>query len=425
MLIVLLGLLVLVVSSTASSSSESSSSSSSSSSAASCKHAEGKKYSARVREYFLEAQLVDWDYAPSGFDVAKGVEFDDAANVFVQNANSASECRVGSTYKKARYIQFTDSTFTKQVAQPSWLGVQGPTLRAIVGDTIKVTLKNSASFDVTVHPHGVRYTKGNEGALANDGTLEAEKHDDMVAPGHTFTYTWLADAESGPGPNDLSSQVWAYHSHVDEVADTNTGLYGALIIADPNCADFETAKPLDVDREFVIVMTVMDENAALLLDDSIAEFCPAFAGDAEELKGDDDFVESNLMHSVNGYVFGNLPGLNMVEGETVRWNLIGFGTEVDLHEPHWHGNTVLAAGHRRDTVELLPLTMIGVDMHATRRGAFLFHCHVNDHITAGMVALYSVINRAVFAQHRSTSTTAVDDEAVLAKLVASLRNKNI
>jgi hypothetical protein len=288
-------------------SASSSSSSSSSSTSHSCNNGATHNYVPRVREYFLEAQLVDWNYAPSGFDVAKGAEFGEDANVFVLGADNAAECRVGATYKKARYVQFTDATFTKQVPQPAWAGVQGPTLRAVVGDTIKVTLKNSASFDVTRASARRPIHQGNEGALANDGTRPAEKLDDMVPPGETFTYTWLADEDSGPGPNDLSSQVWAYHSHVDEVADTNTGLYGALIIADPACADFDTAAPLDVDREFVVIMTVMDENASLLLDDSIAEFCPAFAGDARRAQGDEDFVESNLMHSVNGYVYGNLP----------------------------------------------------------------------------------------------------------------------
>jgi hypothetical protein len=64
--------------------------------------------------------------------------------------------------------------------------------------------------------------------------------------------------------------------------------------------------------------------------------------------------------------------------------------------------------------------MIAVDMHATRRGAFLFHCHVNDHITAGMVALYTVIGRAAYSLHHPSGHS---DEAALAKLADTLRNK--
>jgi hypothetical protein len=39
------------------------------------------------------------------------------------------------------------------------------------------------------------------------------------------------------------------------------------------------------------------------------------------------------MHGINGYVFGNLPGLDMTAGQRVRWYLMGMGSEVDLHTP--------------------------------------------------------------------------------------------
>lgn len=41
-----------------------------------------------------------------------------------------------------------------------------------------------------------------------------------------------------------------------------------------------------------------------------------------------DFEESNLMHSMNGFLYGNLPGLEMTEGDTVRWHIAAYGTEV-------------------------------------------------------------------------------------------------
>jgi hephaestin len=105
---------------------------------------------------------------------------------------------------------------------------------------------------------------------------------------------------------------------------------------------------------------------------------------------DEEFVESNLMHSINGYVYGNLPGLTMNVGERVRWYMLGMGTEVDLHTPHWHGNTGTWAGMRSDIVELLPASMKVFDMTPDADGTWLFHCHVNDHISAGMLALYTV-----------------------------------
>jgi hephaestin len=69
---------------------------------------------------------------------------------------------------------------------------------------------------------------------------------------------------------------------------------------------------------------------------------------------------------------------------------MGMGSEVDLHTPHWHGNTVVVAGMRTDVSNLLPATMQVADMVADDPGSWLFHCHVNDHILAGMQARYQV-----------------------------------
>ncbi len=92
------------------------------------------------------------------------------------------------------------------------------------------------------------------------------------------------------------------------------------------------------------------------------------------------------MHSVNGMVYGNLPMIRVGLRERVRWYTMSMGTEVDLHTPHWHGNTVLVVGMRMDTVDLLPATMAIGDMRPDDPGSWLFHCHVNDHISAGMMA---------------------------------------
>ena len=91
-------------------------------------------------------------------------------------------------------------------------------------------------------------------------------------------------------------------------------------------------------------------------------------------------------------MFGNQPlsSMTMHVREHVRWYLMAMGTEVDLHTPHWHGNTVVSGGMREDVVSLLPATMITADMVPDNLGTWLFHCHVNDHIAAGMLALYTV-----------------------------------
>ncbi len=80
----------------------------------------------------------------------------------------------------------------------------------------------------------------------------------------------------------------------------------------------------------------------------------------------------------------------MKRGERVRWYLMGIGTEVDLHTPHWHGHTVLVNSMRTDVVNLLPASMAMADMIPDAPGTWLCHCHVTDHISVGMQALYTV-----------------------------------
>lgn len=83
------------------------------------------------------------------------------ARVFLQRGPH----RIGSTYKKAVYTQYTDQLYDVAVDKPSWLGFLGPIIKGEVGDSIIIHLKNFASRNYTLHPHGVTYTKENEGKL--------------------------------------------------------------------------------------------------------------------------------------------------------------------------------------------------------------------------------------------------------------------
>jgi len=338
-----------------------------------------------TRTYYVAADEVAWDYAPSGANKITGDAFGATENVFMQNGPD----RIGHVYRKALYREYTDSTFRRlkpRGAADEHLGVLGPVVRAEVGDTIKFVFKNNTRFPASVHPHGVFYDKASEGAPYADGAGPGTRADDAVAPGDTYTYTWNVPERAGPGPMDGSSTLWMYHSHVDEPGDTNAGLIGPIVITKKGMAKPD-GSPVDVDRELFTLFTVFDENASPYLESNIKEYA---GRPSSVLPDDDEFIESNLMHSINGYSYGNLPGLTMRVGQRVRWYLIGQGTEVDLHTPHWHGNTVLINGMRTDVAELLPMSMKVADMIPDNPGTWLYHCHVNDHIVAGMQAKFTV-----------------------------------
>lgn len=74
--------------------------------------------------------------------------------------------RIGSSYKKTVYKEYSDGTYTVEVAKPAWLGFLGPLLQAEVGDVMRIHLKNFASRPYTIHPHGVFYEKDSEGKAA-------------------------------------------------------------------------------------------------------------------------------------------------------------------------------------------------------------------------------------------------------------------
>src|SRR5262249_21250941 len=183
-----------------------------------------------------------------------------------------------------------------------------------------------------------------------------------VPPGGRFTYHWFADAGSGPGKNDPSSVVWWYHPHMDEANETNNGLLGPIIVTAKGKANPD-GSPKDVDREFVAMFMIFDE-----------------------MRGKD----AGLFHTINGYIFGNLPGLVMKKGDRVRWYLMAMGNEKDLHTPHWHGKTVDHEGRHTDVIELLPASMTVADMLADNPGTWLFHCQVSDHMESGMMATYAI-----------------------------------
>lgn len=306
---------------------------------------------ARTRHYYVQAEDVTWDFAPSGQDLLHGGPIPDPWT------NS-------HIFEKTRYIEYTDGTFSHRKPQPQWLGVLGPIIRAEVGDTVVVHFRNRApSGSYGMHPHGFRYTKDNEGAHyqgVNSGQPPGAGAE--IPFGGSFDYVWVADPDSSPGPADPSSLVWWYHSHISEAEETNRGLLGPIIITRAGMARAD-GSPTDVNREFVAAFFIFNEL---------------------------DGEEPGLMHAINGYIFGNLKGLTMRKGEKVRWYVMGMGNEVDLHSPHWHGKTVRVSGSQTDVINLLPATMVTADMNADNVSEWMFHCHVSDHIAAGMFTSYQI-----------------------------------
>ena len=115
------------------------------------------------------------------------------------------------------------------------------------------------------------------------------------------------------------------------------------------------------------------------------------SSEALTLKADEGFIESNEMHSINGYLYGNLHELTVRQGDHVRWYVASLGNEDGLHTLHWHGmSLVTEARSRVDTISLLPAESFVLDSVPDSPGSFMVHCHVQHHVHAGMIALFHV-----------------------------------
>ena len=316
------------------------------------------------RVFYIAADEVEWNFAPSAnTNPVTAMSYTDEESVYVAGGPK----RIGSTYRKALYRAYT-MTHSAHVSRQTLGGLtsapSGPVIHAEVGDTIEVHFKNNTQFPQSMHPHGVRYAKDSEGAPYNDGVPASQKAGAAVEPGGTFTYHWEVPERAGPGPMDGSSVLWMYHGHVDEPGDVEAGLSGAIIVTRKGMARPD-GTPNDVDREFVTLFQIFDENSSPFLDINIHEH----AGLPQLVKKDDpDFQEANKKHSINGYLFANLPGLTMRHGERVRWYVMDLGSENDLHSPHWHGEAGLALGMRTDMLQLIPGGMQVFDMQADAPG---------------------------------------------------------
>lgn len=344
----------------------------------------------QTRTYYIAADKVSWDYVPGARDEIAGVPYADTA--FFAKVKPRP---VSTVYQKVLYREYMDSTFrTLMPRPPEWqhLGFLGPLIRGVVGDTIRVVFRNNGNRPYSIHPHGVFYEKSSEGVPYNDGTSAGDKADDGVAPGTTYTYVWPVPERAGPAPMDGSSVMWMYHSHVDEVRDINTGLFGPMIIT-ARAKARPDGSPDDVDREIIASFMQVEEQDSWLAGKNLppkdsAQALGPVANPSLPQEGYPWFVK----FTINGFVHGSMPlsALTMRKGEHVRWYLMSSTNDFDFHAPHWHGNTVILNGMRTDVAQLSMMQMSTADMVPDNVGTWLFHCHVSFHNEEGMAVRYRV-----------------------------------
>jgi FtsP/CotA-like multicopper oxidase with cupredoxin domain len=307
----------------------------------------------QLREYWIQADAFYHNLVPTGLDGMSGTRY---------NANQTSYWALG-------YRAYTPGWGTPLSGNESIganTGIPGPTLRAEVGDTIRVHFRNNDTyyrFCHSMHPHGLLYTPANDGSWA---ALFANKPGTALQVGETFTYEWKAVASS------VGS--WPYHDHAmaATIAGSSSssgsdmspssgimelgaelGLFGMIVVTD--------AQTPRVDREFILC------------------FQDLYEADIPQLFQDFDCF--------NGYAFlGNTPTFEARVGERVRWRIMALGK--DFHVFHLHGHRWLFNGRYDDSLVFGPATTLTFDYVEDNPGTWLYHCHVTDHMMGGMVGFY-------------------------------------
>lgn len=158
----------------------------------------------------------------------------------------------------------------------------GPLIRVARGDRLIVHLKNELPEATTIHWHGIRLPNAMDGVPGD--TQPA------VEPGASFDYDFVV-------PD--AGNFW-YHPHVDSATELEYGLYGPLVVGDPD-------EPAGLGDELVIVLS------DIALNDDGTQAAPDQGGVLATLFGREG---GSLL--VNGKVN---PTLRPLAGRRQRWRL--------------------------------------------------------------------------------------------------------
>ena len=115
----------------------------------------------------------------------------------------------------------------------------GPTIHVFPGDEVIFRVINHLPVDTSVHWHGLDIPNNMDGVPPIEPTP-------FIRPGYYVDYTFKITNPPG---------TYLYHSHVDVMVQDNAGLFGGLIVEDPENQDR---------RDYKDYLCILQEWACLL-----------------------------------------------------------------------------------------------------------------------------------------------------------------
>ncbi|XP_075966261.1 coagulation factor V [Anarhichas minor] len=325
-----------------------------------------QKRNSMVWTYYIAAEEIIWDYAPN---MQEHIDGDFKFQYLRQ-----SPTRIGGKYKKAVYTLYKNESFTERLEskqRKNELGILGPVIRAQIRDIVKIVFKNKASRPYSIYPHGLTIEKSDEGVNYPAGGNQSHG----VQPGETHTYTWKVVDEDEPFDEDSRCLTRLYHSAVDTPRDIASGLIGQILICKSQSLNIRGVQ-LKADKEQHAMLTVFDENKSWYVDDNIRQYCDR----SKVNKADPDFYKSNVMHTINGYVFESGPPLGFCNGEIVTWHVSSIGAQDYIQTVTFYGHTFELNGRTEDFLSLYPMSGETITMKMDNIGVWLM-ASLNSHET--------------------------------------------
>ncbi|XP_009462474.1 PREDICTED: coagulation factor VIII [Nipponia nippon] len=326
--------------------------------------------------HYIAAEEMDWDYAP-----VKPVSLDrNITSLFLE----AGPQRIGSKYKKVMFVEYEDATFKKRkVSDQLDKGILGPVIKGEVGDQFKIVFRNLASRPYNIYPHGLTSVRPYH---AMKPSQDKDVKDIPIPPGQSFTYSWRVTTEDGPTQADPRCLTRFYYSSIDPVRDMASGLIGPLLICFKKSMD-QRGNQIMSDNTRLVLFSVFDENRSWYLEENIRRFCT----DAARVDTQDpQFYASNVMHTINGFVFDNLqPKLCL--HEVVYWYVLSVGAQTDFLSIFFSGNTFKRNMVFEDVLTLFPFSGETVFMSLEKPGVWMLGCLNPDFRDRGMRAKFTVL----------------------------------
>ncbi len=236
------------------------------------------------------------------------------------------------------------------------------TFAAKPGQRIRIRIINAGAdtaFRVALAGHRLTVTH-------TDGYPVQPRQVDALLLGMGERYDVIVTAESGVFP-------------LVALAEGKNGAARALLRTAPGSAPDPSARPGELNgRVGTVEAFTATDQAALAFRRPDLQLAAVLGGDMKTYRW-----------TINGRTFDQLEPLSVTQGQRAR--LTFTNNTMMWHPMHLHGHTFQIIrndrrpGPRKDTVIVLPMKSLAVDVQADNPGDWMLHCHNGYHMDAGMM----------------------------------------